>query len=188
MTSFIVQHYNSVPSDFTGFAIESMGVEEATVWIDSINPSENHIYILNYIQELLLHRLIEYQNHFEVIQLGEEFPSEIQKIRTIQHHFRISGPIEILKVNPDLTKKVFFESRGESGTSKVLSFILFLNTSDGKIEFSPLGKEIKAEDGKLILYPYSFTHRTRILAPEEFPMWIIMGNIERNFRNTHQEF
>ena len=187
MTNFIVQHFNAVPTDFTRFAIETMR-EETTVWIYPQSSLASHHYILNYIQELLFHRLIDYQNHFEVVQLDKEFPSEIQKIRKIQQTFRITQHIEILKINPDLSKRFEYDSIGESGTQSVLGFILFLNNSDGKIEFSPLDKEIEAEEAKLIIYPYSFTHRTKILAPEESPMWIIRGTIEKYFGIIPQEF
>jgi len=73
-----------------------------------------------------------------------------------------------------------FENSSRKNESRLLTFILYLNTVEegGETEFLYYPKRVKAEQGKLILFPGGFTHTHRGNPPLSNEKYIITGWIE----------
>jgi hypothetical protein len=72
------------------------------------------------------------------------------------------------------------ECATRESSSRILNFQLFLNTVEegGETEFLYYPKRIKAEQGKMVVYPSHFTHTHRGNAPISNDKYIITGWVE----------
>lgn len=69
------------------------------------------------------------------------------------------------------------ETSDRESSSRLLTYTLFLNTVDegGETEFLYIPKRVKAEQGKLLLFPAGFTHTHRGNPPISNDKYIVTG-------------
>jgi uncharacterized protein YjiS (DUF1127 family) len=72
------------------------------------------------------------------------------------------------------------ENEGLSSKSRLLAFMIYLNDVDegGETEFLYQHKRIKAEEGKLLIWPAQFTHTHRGNMPISNTKYVLTGWIE----------
>jgi hypothetical protein len=183
MDKFIKQHQRILPEDFCKFALDILS-ETQTVELNKESSSPSVVYLTEYIEEVLLQRMVEYHKEFPILYAGYNFPSEAELIRNI--HFKL-GMLQ----NPSLeylNPGVSSPWRGMGGSQGVVNFFFFLNDCDGGVDFYHQEDSITAEMGKVVLFPFSFTHTCKLRSSSNEKMYLIWGTIDNLWRNIPAEF
>lgn len=183
MDKFIKEYEKGLNEDFCKFSREQLTTESKRLELYSENYSTGLSYILEYSEELLLQKVVEYHKQFPILHANFNFYSEIELIRNAQFRFRILKNPILQALSPNSSS----DWMGMGGSQGVLSFFFFLNDSDGGIDFLHSSDSMKAELGKIVIAPFSFTHTYKVRPPVEGEMFLISGIIENSWGSIPPE-
>lgn len=142
--------------------------------IDMITNNQNEfneIYLNYYLEDFLKSFWEKYMLYYKKYNVLELFNKHTM------YDFKLQ------KTSPEEGYHVWHcENMGKKDRNRIASFIVYLNTIEkgGETEFLYYSKRIKAEEGKLIIFPSSYTHTHRGNPPLEEDKYILTGWIEFN--------
>lgn len=140
--------------------------------IDMITNNENNqIYLNYYIKEFLNIFWNKYMLYYEKYNILQAFNKHTMY------------DLKFQKTSPQEGYHVWHcENMGKKDRNRIATFIVYLNTIEkgGETEFLYYSQRIKPEEGKLVIFPSSYTHTHRGNPPLEEDKYILTGWLEFN--------